>query len=147
LSDTSRIIGEVIKADAAKIGIDLELNAHDSGAFNKANQAGQYNCFIDIWSAAIDPHYTVQWHTSDNDWNITHWSSATFDDLVKKGASELDLKKRAEIYIQMQKIMDKECFAIWLTHGVRALAVQKSVNAGKIYPNGRLAPWNINFEK
>jgi hypothetical protein len=36
-------------------------------------------------------------------------------------------------------------WAIWLTNDVIAVAMQKYVNPGELFPNGRLAPWQMEL--
>ncbi|MEJ2365770.1 MAG: ABC transporter substrate-binding protein [Deltaproteobacteria bacterium] len=144
-NDITQTIAEVAKADAAKVGIDLEIVRHEPGAFNKANQKGTYNLFIDTWSSAMDAGYTMGWFIKGATWNVTHWENEEFDRLLTEARKEMDPAKRAPLYQKAQEIMDQQCFAIWLTHGVRAFAADKDLNLGKVYPNGRLAPWTMNF--
>ncbi|MCG2821502.1 MAG: ABC transporter substrate-binding protein, partial [Candidatus Atribacteria bacterium] len=67
-----------------------------------------------------------------------------YDKLLKDAESEMDSQKRAQLYVKAQKLMDKDCWAIWLTNGVETVATQKNINIGEIFPNGRLAPWIIS---
>ena len=146
-NDVTKTIAEVAKADAAKAGIDLEISMQEPGAFNEANQKGTYNLFIDTWSSAVDAGYTMGWFVKDETWNITHWKNDEFDQLLTQARREMDPARRATLYEKCQKIMDKNCFAIWLTNGVRAFAANKSVELGAVFPNGRLAPWTMSFKK
>lgn len=145
-NDTTQTIAEVAKAEAARVGIDLEIVRHEPGAFNQANQKGTYNLFIDNWSSAIDAGYTMGWFIKGATWNVTHWENNEFDHLMTEARKEMDPAKRALLYEKAQKIMDQQCFAIWLTHGVRAFAATKALNLGKVFPNGRLAPWTMSFK-
>jgi ABC-type transport system substrate-binding protein len=65
---------------------------------------------------------------------------------LKKGMAESDLEKRAQIYIDAQKEIDKDSWAVWITHGVKVRVAQKKVDLNELYPNGRLAPWAISFK-
>lgn len=144
--DWHKTTGEIIKADAAKVGIDLEIHVNELGAFNQANKDGTLNLFTDRWSNRMDPHQIMQYFVSDATWNITHWKNEEYDRLVLGAASELDVKKRGDMYIKAQQIMDQECFGVFLTNGVRVWASQKDINIGKLYPNGRLTPWTMSFK-
>ena len=74
------------------------------------------------------------------EWNLSKWSNKTYDALIEKGMSEADAAKRAAIYVDAQKEMDKDAFAIWLTHGVRVVAYGENVETGPLYPDGRGGP-------
>jgi len=144
--DWHKTAGEIIKADAAKVGIDLEIHVNELGAFNQANKEGTYNLFTERWSNRMDPHQIMRYFVSDATWNITHWNNAEFSELVFKAASEMDLVKRGEMYVRAQQIQNEECFGVFLTNGVRVWAAQKNVDVGKMYPNGRLTPWTMSFK-
>jgi peptide/nickel transport system substrate-binding protein len=146
-NDVTKTIAEVVKADAAKVGIDLEIVMQEPAAFNEATQKGTYNLFIDTWSSAVDAGYTMGWFIKGETWNVTHWENDEFDQLLTQARKEMDFGKRGRLYERAQMIMDEECFAIWLTNGVRAFAASDRLNLGKIYPNGRLAPWTMSFNK
>lgn len=146
IGDVPKIVAEVIKADCAKVGIELELVVQESGAATDANLAGTYDMFIDVWSTTTDPSDSTLWWMSDNKWNFTHWNNPAFDKAVTSAMAELDGAKRDAFYQQAQRIMEDEAWAIMLTHGTRIVVAQKNVDLGPVYPNGNLAPWAISFK-
>lgn len=144
--DLDKIVAEVIKAQLAKIGVDLQINVMEHGAANDIRIKGNTDSFFDNWTAGTDPEQVVMWFVSNNRWNIAHWNNPTFDKLVADGSKEMNSEKRAEIYRKIQQIMDEEAFMVWLTHGVKMFGAQKNLNLGKVYPNGMLAPWTMSFK-
>ncbi len=144
-SDTERIMAEVIKADAARAGIDVDIEVKEIGAFNEAANKGQTDAYIQFYTATIDPDYIMRWFAAES-WNPSQWRNTEYAELIKNRASEIDPRKRAQIYLNAQKVIDKDCWAIWLTHGTMVWIVRSNVNIGSIYPNGRLAPWTISFK-
>lgn len=78
-------------------------------------------------------------------WNPSQWRNAAYTRLIKEGVSVAEPQKRNQIYVDAQKLIDKDCWAIWLTHGTKFWIAQKNVNMGPVYPNGRLAPWKMSF--
>ncbi len=144
-NDAERIMAEVIKAEAAKAGIKVDIEVKEIGAFNEAANKGQTDAYIQFYTATIDPYYIMQWFAGES-WNPSQWRNAEYAALLKKANSELDVKKRDQLYVEAQKLMDKDCWAIWLTHGTKFWIAQSNVDIGKIYPNGRLAPWTIRFK-
>lgn len=143
-NDAERIMAEVIKADAAKAGIEVIIEVKEIGAFNEAANKGQTDAYIQFYTSTIDPNYIMQWFAGES-WNPSQWRNAEFTELIKAGSTEIDAEKRNKIYVDAQKLTDKDCWAIWLTHGTKFWIVQKDVNVGLIYPNGRLAPWKMSF--
>jgi len=143
--DAARTLAEVVKADAAKVGIDVEIEVKEIGAFNESANKGEPNACFQFYTTTVDPGYAMGWFVSGGSWNPAHWSNPRYDKLLEKAASETDPAKRAQLYIEAQKEIDKDCWAIWVTHGVKAWVAQRNVDMGAIYPNGRLAPWTMSL--
>jgi len=144
-NDAERIMAEVIKADAAKAGIEVIIEVKEIGAFNEAANKGETDAYIQFYTSTIDPYYIMQYFAGES-WNPSQWRNAEYTDLMKKGASEVDSKKRNQIYVDAQKVTDKDAWAIWLTHGTMVWITQKNVDIGDIYPNGRMAPWTMSLK-
>ena len=144
--DRTKIAAEVIKADLAQIGVEVEIQIKEVGAFNESSNKGEPNMHIQFFTTTIDPGYATSWFTTGNSWNPSQWSNKKYDNLLKAGMSEIDTKKRAQIYIDAQKEIDKDCWAVWLTHGSKIRVAQKNIDIGQLYPNGRMAPWAISFK-
>ncbi len=144
--EQAKVTAEVIKADLAQIGVDVDISIKETGAFNKTTTAGKADMYISYYNTTIDPSYAFSWFVSGEEWNLSKWANKTYDKLINKGMIENDNIKRAALYNEAQKEMDKDAFAIWLTHGVRVVAAQKGIDLGVLYPDGRLAPWSIRFK-
>lgn len=143
--DAERIMAEVIKADAQEAGIDVIIEAKEIGAFNEAANKGQTDAYLQFYTSTTDPYYIMQWFGGPS-WNPSQWRNPEFEALLKKGVSEMDQTKRAKDYLDAQKIIDQDCWAIWLTHGNVTWIAQTNVDLGMIYPNGRLAPWTMSLQ-
>jgi len=146
-SEENTIIAEVVKAQLEKVGIDVNIVVNEVGAFNEATCAGRDNNFhISFFATSVDPGYAAQWFTCGQKWNLSQWCNPEYDALGKEADAEMDPQKRADLYVEMQKLIDEDCWAIWLTYGVRGVALREGVQAGKLFPNGRLAPWQMDVE-
>lgn len=68
-------------------------------------------------------------------WNETYWENKRFNELLKEGRAELDEKKRAQIYGEMQELVRDEggslimAFAADLHAATKKLHVPKKVAA------------------
>ena len=142
-SRNTRMISENIKADLFKIGIIVDVDVRDINAFNFASQRGECDLFLSYFASTLEPGYNIQWFKSGQSWNLSQWSNLEYDKVVKMAEIEMDFKKRENLYIKAQKIIDQDCLAIWLTHGNGIVVHQKDIDIGKVYPNGELAPWTI----
>ncbi len=144
-NETNTIIGEVVKSQLEKIGITVNVVSVEVGAFNDATTAGKDNNFhISFFATTVDPGYATSWFICEEKWNLSKWCNPEYDALWKQADAEMDPPKRADLYVQMQKIIDQDAWAIWLTYDVVATAMQKYVEPGELYPNGRLAPWQMD---
>ena len=143
--DKAKIVAEIIKEELSNVGIDVDIVVKEVGAFNEGTNKGESSMHIQFFTTTIDPGYATSWFTTGNSWNPGQWSNKTYDSLIEKGMAESDLNTRAKIYIDAQKEIDKDCWAVWLTHDVQIVAAQKNVDLNKIYPNGRIAPWIVKF--
>lgn len=142
---TNTIIGEVVKSQLEQIGITVNVVSEEVGAFNDATNAGKDNNFyIQFYTTTVDPGYTTEWFQCGQTWNPSQWCNPQYDTFWKQADAEMDPVKRAALYVQMQKIIDQDAWAIWLTNDVVATAMQKYVLPGEIFPNGRLAPWQMD---
>jgi peptide/nickel transport system substrate-binding protein len=146
--EDTAIIGEVVKSQLAQIGINVKVESVEVGLFNDMTTSGKGNNFhISFFATTVDPGYATEWFQCEQTWNLSKWCNPTYDELWQKGASEMDTQKRADIYTEMQKIIDQDIWAIWLTNDVKAVTTQIDLDPGEIFPNGRVAPWQMEWKK
>ena len=144
-SDDERIMAEVIKADAAEAGINVDIETKEIGAFNEAANKGIPNAYIQFYTSTIDPSYIMQWFAGES-WNPSQWRNTRYTQILAEGPSEPDANKRVLMYEEAQQLIDQDCWSIWLTNGAKTWISQSSIDLGDIQPNGRLAPWSIRFK-
>ncbi|MCP4719476.1 MAG: SIS domain-containing protein [Desulfobacteraceae bacterium] len=142
-SRIDRVVSEIIKEDLKKIGIIVDIDIRDVNACNDAAMRGECDLYLANFSFTTDSDYLAKWFRSDQAWNLSHFKNPEYDKVITKAAFEMNLKKREELYLQAQAIVDEDCWAIWLTHGASIVASHKKVDVGSIFPNGSLAPWTI----
>ena len=70
-------------------------------------------------------------------WNWERWNDAEFAAMHKQALSEMDPKKRADLFLRMQDRMEESGAFIWLTNGVQAMMHRASVDPATT-PDGRL---------
>ena len=81
----------------------------------------------------------TQWWTTEQigKWNWERWSDAEFDSMHRQALSEMDPKKRDQLYKQMQDRMEASGAFVWLTNGIQALMYRNWIEPGTT-PDGRL---------
>ena len=113
----------VARAQLAEVGIQLEVDAQEAGAFFSAGKgdAGKALDTVMIrFNGKLDPNFLAQWFTTDQIgiWNWQRWSDPAFDKLLDSASAELDPAKRAAVMIEAQQRMAESAAFVWLTYDV-----------------------------
>ena len=133
-------IAQVIQANLAEVGINLNVEVLDGGAYWSMGEgeAGEnLELSLQQFGGKPDPSFQTQWFVSDQvgEWNWQRWKSPDYDKLNVEAESTTDEAKRGELYVQMQKLMDESAAYVWLTHEVNIFATKKWLKPS-ILPNG-----------
>jgi peptide/nickel transport system substrate-binding protein len=113
----------VARALLAEAGIQLEVDAQESGAFFSAGkgEAGKALDTVMIrFNGKMDPNFLAQWFTTSQIgiWNWQRWSDPKFDSLLDQASAELDPARRAGLIVEAQQRMEESACLIWLTYDV-----------------------------
>lgn len=108
-----KAIGELLKSELGKLGIDLELVSLERAAERDRQESGDWNLrFAQQGWANGDPDWIMsRFLSSDGDYNIARkggYNNPEADRLVAAGRAERDPKKRFEIYGRLQEIAVQE---------------------------------------
>jgi len=128
-----RTWAEIIQQNLAEVGINIKINAMEGGAFwsiGEGDKGKEVELFCMSYSAAGEPSWYTQWFTKEQigEWNWMRWSSSEFDELHQQGMVTIDPAKRTPIYIEAQKVWDKACNAVWVTHTVHVFAHKDNID-------------------
>lgn len=131
---------EVIQAQLAEIGIDLELEGLDAGAYwglSETPAAAELDLVLQRFGGKSDPSFQTQWFTSDQAgvWNWQFWKNPDYDRLSAEAAATTDPDARAALYVQAQELLEASDAFVWLTHEVNIFA-SKTWLQPAILPNG-----------
>jgi peptide/nickel transport system substrate-binding protein len=135
---------QVIQANLAEIGIEVQISMHDSGTYwslgdqSKGDQWKQLNLLLQRYSMAPDPSWATAWFipAQIGIWNWERWDSAEFGELHQKALVETDVKKRAEMYVRMQDLMEDSGAYVFLTHEVSGVVHRDAISPAMM-PDGR----------
>ena len=119
----------VARAQLAEVGIQLEVDAQESGAFFSAGkgEAGKSLDTVMIrFNGKMDPNFLAQWFTTSQIgiWNWQRWSDPKFDSLLDQASAELDPAKRAALIVEAQQRMEDSACLIWLTYDVTVIVAR-----------------------
>lgn len=108
----------IIQQQLAEVGIDANITIVDN-MFNEIGQGSRSGMHYASFSAILDPGYWFAWFTCDQvgQWNYWEWCNEAYDELFREAALESDRDERAEMYIEMQRLMDEDISTVWITNG------------------------------
>lgn len=105
--DWFRTFGEYLQqVYLTDLGVNLKINFAEWGIFYENVQNGNYQMAYMSWGAYYnDPYDVLSIFKSEWDQVETGWANKEFDELVDKGAIEMDEKVRIQHYIDAEKIL------------------------------------------
>ncbi len=116
---------QVIQANLADVGIQVEIKQNDSGTFwTLGSEEGEYyddmQLFLQRFSSFPDPSFPVAWFTPEQigKWNWERWDNAEYGELYEASLVEIDTEARAATIERMQDLMDESGSYVFLTHEV-----------------------------
>lgn len=143
LNKTERIsAAQAIQANLAEVGINVKIQQHDSGTFwslgdeSSGDSWKRLQLMINRFSMQPDPSWATEWFTPDQIgvWNWERFNSEEFGKLHAEAKSVLDEKKRHDMYVRMQNIMEESGCYVFLTHEAVGMLTRNDVTAG-VMPN------------
>ena len=134
---------QIIQANLAQIGLELEIRMHEGATFwtlgeeSKGDQWKNLELILNRYSMTPDPYYATAWFTCDQVglWNWERFCSEEFDKLHKDAQSESDFAKRAEMYRKAQDIMEETGAYKFLTHEATSVIYRNSIKPA-LRPDG-----------
>ena len=121
VAETDRLTAaQIIQANLAEIGIDLQINSHDQGAFwSLGDEKGKdLQLQLKQFTSPPDMSWSTQWFLPEQAgiWNWEYLDSPQFVDLHYAAMQEIDLEKRHELLVEIQDVMDASAGYLWITN-------------------------------
>ena len=134
---------QIIQANLAEIGINVQINVHDSGTFWTLGSESDGTTWKDIqlfyqrYSMSPDPSWATAWFVCDQVgiWNWERVCNEEFDDLHSKALVELDSAKRDGMYQRMQDLMEESGAYRFITHEATPAIYRDTIIPG-VRPDG-----------
>ena len=138
-------MAQVVQANLADVGIDLEINAMEGGMFWTLGLESEGEAWKDVqmvlqrWGNGPDPDMTTRWYTCGQvgKWNWERWCNEEYSHLNAQAQVETDDAKRADIYRRMADILDESAAYVPLNYGSKAIAYSASIKPGLTADGGR----------
>jgi peptide/nickel transport system substrate-binding protein len=135
-------VAEMVQAQLAEIGVELEVITLERGKFIDDVIAGNLQMFALGWTTNTgDPDYALyaSFHTSmfGEGGNMSFYSNPKVDELLTKGRNSTDDKTRMDAYYEAQKIIWEEVPCIFYLHPQEITAYNANLKGFNISPEGR----------
>ena len=128
---------QVIQAMLAQIGITLEINLLESGAFWASGDNDDLQLVLNRYSMAPDPSYATAWFTTEQAgiWNWERFRNEEFDSIHAAASQETDNAKRSSMYQRAQDLMEESGAYRFITHEATPVIYSSRV-APALRPDG-----------
>ena len=96
------------------------------------------------YSTNPDPAWVTVWFTCEQvkEWNWMYWCSEEYDQLHDAGMLEMDQDARADIYVQMQQLMDEDAHSVWIAHPTTFFVAKKDIEP-VMMETAEFLPWRF----
>ncbi len=137
-------VAELIKADLAKVGIDIEIQSLDGKSRDKMVKTGEYELALSYFGGmGADANVLKDYFLSYNGkkgGKIIGYSNPDLDKILKQQAVELDPQKRKEQIYEAQEIIAEDVPLLMLMGDVEICVYDASKNDSwtTVYNHGRI---------
>lgn len=126
---------QVIQANLAEVGIQLEINQYESGTFWSLGIEADGDSWKDLqlfhfgFTMQPDPSWATIWFTPEQVgiWNWQRFNNAEFGTLHHQASVELDAEKRHAMYVRMQDLMEESGDFVFLNFQVNGTLTRNNV--------------------
>ncbi len=138
--------GQVIQAMAGEAGFRVKVQAMEANAALAAEQAGNYDAALVLWSGRPDPDGNVSiWLACNGFLNWGKYCNPAFDDLLAKARSVNDVPTRQALYRKVVDMYLHDMPHIVLYHYKWLWALSAKVSGFTPTPDGLIRPQGIDI--
>ena len=126
-------IAEIVQAQLKDIGIDIEIQILEWGAFLSATANGQFDMFSMGWGpSTYDGDYGVypNFHSSQlgTSGNRSQYLNPHLDSLLEQARKEMNIEKRKKLYEEISTIINEDAPVIPLYYSNTTVGVTNDLN-------------------
>lgn len=131
---------QVLQAQLAEIGIELEIEMMELNVYVDTWLSGQFDMAVAQNGGRPDPYpmYNRYFTNEGNLLKVSNFVDETLDSLMKQGQAETDPAKRVEIFQAFESHLAEQSPWLWLSTGFSYTAQQKTVTGFEPSPTGTL---------
>jgi peptide/nickel transport system substrate-binding protein len=139
-------VAEVVQANLREVGLNVEVLVQESGVFEQAEPEAnrRKQLFYTGFTTNPDPHWSTLWFACDQVgvWNWMSWCNREYSRLDRLATRTTDQAERQRMYVEMQRLMDEDAAAVWVSWPTEFFAFKKSIKPS-LRPDGRFFAWNF----
>jgi peptide/nickel transport system substrate-binding protein len=137
---TTSDIAEIVQAQLNEIGIDLEIEMMETGAYLELTANGETDMHVGSWgTVTLDADYGLypMFHSENAGapGNRSFFSNEEVDDLLEQARQTTDENERLELYEEAQQIIIDEAPIVPIYHSVLLAGLRDEVNGFYQYPS------------
>jgi peptide/nickel transport system substrate-binding protein len=121
-AEQDKTAAQVIQSNLKDIGITVDLIVQDSATMfaipGNGGDGKKRQLIYGNYVSQPDPSWSTVWWTCAQMgvWNWDNWCSKPFSSLHDRALTETSDAKRQAMYVQMQKLWDKEAGMVWIAY-------------------------------
>lgn len=130
---------QIIQQQWKKIGVEAKLRSSEFASFFAEVQKGNFEAFSLRWTSVTDPDLLNRiFHSRETPpgRNRIHYKNTQVDSLLDKASSETDLKKRQNLYFEVQEILANDFPYISLWYPDNIAVASRRLKDIKLGPTG-----------
>ena len=138
----------MVKQQLSEIGIDVNIQALESGIFFDGLNSGDFDLTVVGWSGFVDiDEYLYNLFITDGAYNQQNYSNPAVDELLEKGRVTVDEAERKEIYKEAQKLIAEDAPMAFLYMNSFTVAMRDNVKGYTVHPTAAtIFLKNVYFE-
>ena len=145
-------MGELMQADLAKVGIQVELMSYDWPTYISRSNKGEHEMIQMGWTSDNgDPdnflRVLLSCDSVSSGVNVARWCYSPFDHLIKKALLVIDQKARSRLYKKAQVLFKQQVPWVTLAHTYDYAAMLKQVQGYNHTPFGSKSFYTVYFKK
>lgn len=142
---------QLIQAQLKEIGIEVDIQLYEWGAFLDSINAGEHDMFLSSWSnATMDPDASIfpLFHSKNfgATGNRAFYSNPDVDTLIESAQRESDNTKRMDLYKQIQEKLNEDAPWAPIFYGTTCTGVRKDLMGFIMHPAGANHYENLHYE-
>ena len=127
---------QIAQYHLTQIGVrpDIELVEGGQG-YQTLRQIDRPGMHVASYTLNPDPGYWTEWYTNNQigSWNYMHWENDVFQEIHDRANLEPDRDQRAELYVEMQEIMDEDVVFIPISYDIGVHASRDYIHPTYLY--------------